>query len=449
MGKKLITLFLAISLLLFGFSLQRFILTYKFSTTEVVKNITYLSSDTFNGRLAGTLGNEAASEYIKSQFEKAGIKPLFKTYYENFNVVYPEKIEGSPHLSIIDKNGGIVKSFDYNKDFKEDTLSFKQNHVSFSKASSVTFNDDFIKIKSGNNICIFYAPSDNNLSFRSSFDENSKLALLIVVKKDVLKTLREYLDKDDSVDCFIPYNEGKADIHNVIGYIKGRDQALPPIVISAHFDHMGSDLSGNVYSGALDNASGISFVIEMSKYIQSLGTPDRNIIFAGFNAEELGFKGSTTFAKSYSSKLKGGKVFNFDMIGGQSSLPLSIMGSKKDNTKTPLIQEISKICNASNVKCNYIFEDCSDHTPFRAIGVDAVTFCDDDTSKIHTTMDTAKFIDKTSIEKCYTVASKEILTSAFNKNPIVLYDKFILIFSGIGTAFCVIYIFRIRQMKKK
>lgn len=449
MSKKLITIFFAISLLLFGFSLQRFILTYKFSTTEVVKNINYLSSDVFKGRLAGTLNNEAASVYVKSQFEKADIKPLFKTYYENFNVTYPEKIEGSPHLSVLDKNGTIIKNFEYNKDFKEDTLSFKQNHLSFSKVSSTAVGNDFLKIKSGNNICVLYAPADNKLSFRSSFDESSKLALIVVVKKDVLKTIKDYLEKDDSIDCFIPYKESNANIHNVVGYIKGRDQTLPPVVISAHFDHMGNDLSGNIYSGALDNASGTSFIIEMAKYINSLGTPDRNIIFAGFNAEEFGFKGSSTFAKDYGPKLKGSKVFNFDMIGGRSSIPLSIMGSKNDNKNTPLVKEISNICTSSDISYSYIFQNSSDHTPFRNLGIDAVTFCDDDTSRIHTTSDKAAFIDKTSIQKCYTVASKEILTSAFTKNPLVLYDKLILIFSGIGTGVCIIYIIRLKFTKKK
>lgn len=449
MNKKIITAFLILFILLFAFSFQRFIFTYHFSSAEVKKNISYLSSDVFKGRLAGTFENVAASSYIKSQFEKSGITALSSTYYEDFNVVYPQKIDGLPYLRILNKSGEVIKTFEYNKDFKEDTLSFKQNHISFSKASATNINNDFIKITSGNNICVFYAPTDDKLSFRSSFDANSKLALLIVVKKDVLNTIKDYLNKDNNVDCFIPYKENTTTIHNVVGYISGRDSSLAPIVISAHFDHMGEDLSGNIYSGALDNASGISFVIEMSKYIKSLGTPDRDIIFAGFNAEEFGFKGSSAFAKTYYSKIKGGKVFNFDMIGASSSVPLSIMGAKKDNTTTPLVNEVSNICKETNVKSKTLFQDASDHSPFRQLGISAVTFCDDDTTKIHTPNDKAEFINTTSIDTCYTAASKEILTSAFSKNPIVLYDKFILVFSAVGFAFTGIYVIQIVVKNKK
>ncbi len=449
MNKKIITAFLILFMLLFAFSFQRFIFTYHFSSADVKKNISYLSSDVFKGRMAGTFENVAASSYIKSQFESSGIVPLSSTYYENFNVVYPEKIDGLPYLRILNKSGEVIKSFEYNKDFKEDTLSFKQNHISFSKASATNINNDFIKILSGNNICVFYAPTDNKLAFRSSFDANSKIALLIAVKKDVLNTIKDYLSKDNNVDCFIPYKENTANIHNVVGFISGRDSSLAPIVISAHFDHMGQDFSGNIYSGALDNASGISFVMEMSKYIKSLGIPDRNIIFVGFNAEEYGFKGSSAFAKTYYSKIKGGKIFNFDMIGGSSSVPLSIMGSKKDTAATPLIKEVSNICKESHIKYKTLFQDASDHSPFRQLGINAITFCDDDTTKIHTPNDKSQFINANSIEACYTVASKEILTSAFSKNPLVLYDKFILVFSAVGSVFAGIYVIQIVVKNKE
>jgi Zn-dependent M28 family amino/carboxypeptidase len=212
---------------------------------------------------------------------------------------------------------------------------------------------------------------------------------------------------------------------------------------------MGEDFSGNIYSGALDNASGMSFVIEMSKYIKSLGTPDRDIIFVGFNAEEYGFKGSSAFAKTYYSKIKSGKVFNFDMIGGNTAVPLSIMGAKKDNTNTPLVHEVSNICSESHIKYNLIFQDASDHSPFRQLGINSVTFCDDDTTRIHTPNDKAQFINTSSIETCYTAASKEILTSAFSKNPIVLYDKFLLVSSGIGTAAAGVYLVSITLIHKK
>ena len=38
------------------------------------------------------------------------------------------------------------------------------------------------------------------------------------------------------------------------------------IVISAHFDHVGS-YKNSLYAGALDNASGVSTVLEITRYL--------------------------------------------------------------------------------------------------------------------------------------------------------------------------------------
>jgi hypothetical protein len=128
-----------------------------------------------------------------------------------------------------------------------------------------------------------------------------------------------------------------------------------------------------VYNGALDNASGIAFMLEFSKYIKSLGTPERTIIFIGFNAEEFGCLGSEHFAIKYASQLKGAKVYNFDMIGS-SAVPLTIMGGKGDNDKTEFLRSVMSTCIKEKVDYNFIFEDSSDHEAFRKNNIDAYLF---------------------------------------------------------------------------
>lgn len=169
MSKKLSAVFLVLTLFIFALSLGKYIYSYKFNANNVKDNITYLSSDTFKGRLPGTFGNVKASTYIKSQFQKYNIKPLRKDYYENFNIIYPQKIVGAPVLKVIDGKGEAIKIFNYGSDFKEDTLCFRQNHVTFNKNSSINVTKNYIKITSGTNICVFFTPENNDLSFRSSF----------------------------------------------------------------------------------------------------------------------------------------------------------------------------------------------------------------------------------------------------------------------------------------
>jgi Zn-dependent M28 family amino/carboxypeptidase len=206
--------------------------------------------------------------------------------------------------------------------------------------------------------------------------------------------------------------------------------------LSAHFDHIGTDLSGNVYSGALDNASGTAFILEMSKYIKSLGKPERSIIFAAFNAEEFGCLGSKAFVDKYINSLKGGKVLNFDMIGTNNAVPLYIMGGRKDTQNSPLIKETSDICSENKINFNYLFEDASDHEYFRKQDIDAITLSDSDTTRIHTPDDKASFISSNNIDRCFKVASTEVIKYGFRYNFLLLYYKQIFFISLVGVVIC-------------
>ncbi len=131
------------------------------------------------------------------------------------------------------------------------------------------------------------------------------------------------------------------------------------------------------------------------------------------------------------------------MIGGSESVPLCIMGSDKDTANTPLIKELSVLCSFKNINFNYMFENASDHYFFREKGINAITFCDNDTSKIHTPKDKIEFINKNSIKRCYNIASLKIINSAFSGNLFYIYYKEILIIS-----FILLFVFIKRQKKQ-
>ncbi len=81
---------------------------------------------------------------------------------------------------------------------------------------------------------------------------------------------------------------------------------------------------------------------------------------------------------------------------------------------------------------------------FRENGVNAITFCDNDTSKIHTPKDKIEFINKSSIKRCYNVASLKIINSAFKGNLFYVHYKEFLIIS-----FVLLLIFIKRQRRYK
>lgn len=72
----------------------------------------------------------------------------------------------------------------------------------------------------------------------------------------------------------------------------------------------------NKSPGALDNASGMAIVFELSSFFTKHPLANFNIWFCQFSAEELGTMGSRVFVNEYENQFVKGRVFqiNFDMV---------------------------------------------------------------------------------------------------------------------------------------
>jgi Zn-dependent M28 family amino/carboxypeptidase len=89
---------------------------------------------------------------------------------------------------------------------------------------------------------------------------------------------------------------------NIVAELKGSDPVLSKqyVLVSAHLDHLGVGASINgktIYSGAMDDASGVATVLETAKKLSQAKTrPKRSMLFVIFTAEEKGLLGSRYFA---------------------------------------------------------------------------------------------------------------------------------------------------------
>lgn len=450
MKKIVISLLIILSIVLSTVSISTYIKLNNFESSEVKDTIEYICSDAFQGRLGGTLGNSMVANYIKNEFKAIGLEPLNNNYYQSFTIKCPQPLDNTPLLSVIDKDGKIVKTYDYGVNYKESLLNFRINEIEFNSMDIKNKNTNgfFVWNSSTNSNAIFITTLNNSLSFRSSFFENSDADLYIHVTKETLDDINSYLDEGYSVYTYIPYEVQEVTLNNVVGTIKGSNPNLPSLVLGAHFDHVGTDLGGNIYNGALDNASGTAFLLELAKYIKNLGTPDRNIIFVAFNGEELGLKGSTAFAKEYEPLLKGSRVYNFDMIGSYDGVPLCIMSGASTSVKSPLVDEVATVMKESKIYFNYLFQDASDHVPFIDIGVEAVTLCDNDTSRIHTPNDRIEYISEIAIDRCFSIMKVFIVKDAYSDKLIYTNFSYLIIASALSTSTLVI-IFTVIVIKKR
>lgn len=87
------------------------------------------------------------------------------------------------------------------------------------------------------------------------------------------------------------------DTHNIAGYIEGSTYPEEHVIYMAHWDHMGVEtISGDIYNGAQDNASGTAGVLSMAEEFARAEQPERSVVFLLVGAEERGLLGSKWYA---------------------------------------------------------------------------------------------------------------------------------------------------------
>ena len=121
---------------------------------------------------------------------------------------------------------------------------------------------------------------------------------------------------------------------NVVGMIPGvnTDLSAEPIVLGAHYDHLGIDAdTGADYEGADDNASGVSVLIEVASKLARAFTPQRPILFVAFTGEEAGLMGSDHFVNNPPGGFETENFFamvNMDAVGRLEGRTLQVFSTE-------------------------------------------------------------------------------------------------------------------------
>jgi hypothetical protein len=101
------------------------------------------------------------------------------------------------------------------------------------------------------------------------------------------------------VNLRVDFDE-KRPTKNVLARMTGTDAKLKGeyVVVGGHMDHLGVDMSGDVFNGADDNASGTAVVMEAARTLKlNRFKPKRTIVFALWAAEEEGLLGSKYYTE--------------------------------------------------------------------------------------------------------------------------------------------------------
>jgi Zn-dependent M28 family amino/carboxypeptidase len=169
---------------------------------------------------------------------------------------------------------------------------------------------------------------------------------------------------------------------NVVGILPGKTRPDETIIYSAHWDHLGigqPDANGDrIYNGALDNATGISHIIEQARAFAREPRTDRSIVFLAVTAEEKGLLGSEYYARNPLYPLaKTAAFLNTDSMGvfGRER-DFTISGTAKLDLLDMLIAEGQRMGRTftpdPHPETGGFYR--SDHFSMAKVGVPAISF---------------------------------------------------------------------------
>lgn len=202
---------------------------------------------------------------------------------------------------------------------------------------------------------------------------------------------------------------------NVVGEIPGKIDSV--IVITAHYDHLGIRDS-LIYNGADDDASGTAALITYIDYFSHV-KPNHTLVFAAFDAEEMGLQGARAFTEDSVFMERVVMNINLDMISNNDKNELYASGTFHHPELKPVLEgietgEVKLLFGHDRPEQGYDdWTNASDHAAFHAKGKKFIYFGVEDHEHYHQHTDEFATIPL----EFYKKSTKTIL------NAILAFDK--------------------------
>lgn len=313
----------------------------------VKSNIKTLCSKPFYGRGYTFEGDKKAATFIRNKFEKYGVSkfPGHSSFYQEYNLeintfpketivkINSKKLKlGQDYIptadagvgsfldaELIEINNLVFTNEEVLKDFlkrnlKGKVVSYDMQH----ERKWFSWNRALIeKIMQAEASVVFY---DDKLTFSQSRWQSPKPRFYI--SRQALPENITSISFSSQPKFIENYTS-----QNVIGYIKGQTNPEKYIILSAHYDHLGSIGKKCYFAGANDNASGVSMLLELAKYYTT-NPPNYSVVLISFGSEEAGLIGSRYYVEHPYFPLDQIKfVINLDLFGSGEEGIMAVNGS--------------------------------------------------------------------------------------------------------------------------
>lgn len=189
---------------------------------------------------------------------------------------------------------------------------------------------------------------------------------------------------------------------NVGGWLRGSDPNLCDefVILSAHYDHLGVDKEGRVYTGADDNAGSVAMLLEVARrFAIAEKRPRRSLVFLSCDLEEKLLWGSRWFVAHPPWPIQRVKLFiTAEMIGRTlGDLPMKtifVLGAERGEGLRTAVNDVELPPELEVAHLGIdIVGTRSDYGPFQSENVPFLFFSGGEHPDYHTPRDTADRVD--------------------------------------------------------
>lgn len=403
-------------------------------------HVAYMASDACEGRLVGTDGDKMAASYVVDELKRIGASPLWKSgYLQEFEVSNQADIDA--RLELLGDNRSVARSFTYFIDFSEVLYPIWGMSLAEGKIAVVTPGAADFLLTEGSVVLARLASEDTQDLILSAMAAKCAAVLICDAGLPADALPLKYMNRVPAdvpfpvftvqPKCYsalaakegtvvrltvlsqgIPAKQG----WNVAGVL-GNPSKQKTVVLCAHRDHMGTLADGTMFPGAIDNASGVSVVLEMARQLRDARL-DLAVVFLFTDSEEVGLDGALYFAENLPFPEKNlSVVLNLDCVGvhSQDFMELNAGGGDAALVLADLVvAELSK----EGIPAALTDEPlASDHQAFEAAGLPAVgllSSVDSFIGHLHNASDTVDAVDPAKLAAITKALAKALTAGASN-----------------------------------
>ena len=394
---------------------------------NIMGHIETLSSSNFQGRLAGSQGNEKALDYVKDYFQELGIEGagVDGSYFQPFSVLMPQ-IDQAPIFQMVDNSGQATKSFEMYEDYSI-VLSPNGGGIDFT-GQYIVLGPDFLRvdpslikdkiviiernritadivsyiIESGGkgvlsnpySIAFTRQASIEETKFLDISGKSADGILLGYITTDLYSDLEKSSDSEIRIKINVDYPI--VETKNFLAKIDGKSKKEDILIISANLDGLGMGVSDQYFPGASNSASGLSIIMEVARIMKNQDNlPYKTVIFAGWNGQKQQLSGSEFYINSPVYPLDKTTIIHLDVIGNTSQEGLTILSDPVNGRF--ISEKIVKLADDIGLHLNHRISNGGLLTQFSDKFVPGIMFLDSE-KRLDSYEDRYLNVDKKSLE---------------------------------------------------